>query len=67
MRSRVKSRKFFIYLFIFISCGGSKLKANGREADFHLHTHFSRQIVSRDLSQTPRWPKFKAGAVQREI
>lgn len=30
--------EFFIYLFIFISCPSSKLKANHREADFHLHS-----------------------------
>lgn len=52
MRSRVKSQNFCIYLFIFISCPSSKLKANHREADFHLHTLQPSNCVTRPFSNT---------------
>lgn len=41
-----------IYLFIFISCPSSKLKANRREADFHLHTLQPSNCVTRPFSNT---------------
>lgn len=43
---------FFIYLFIFISCPSSKLKANHGEADFHLHTLQPSNCVTRPFSNT---------------
>lgn len=53
MRSRVKSETFLFFIFfIFISCPSSKLKANHREADFHLHTLQPSNCVTRPFSNT---------------
>lgn len=52
-------------ILFFISCAGSKLKANHREADFYQHTLQPSNCVTRPFSK-PRCLQFKVSAVQRK-